>query len=150
MSPPIAFIFEWNSTPSTPSPRSTRLAPAFRRTTALRSFAVRRICRSGAGRRHRLVADAGRASAEASALERVADERRRVADAARLEHLLDADRVPRLERPELPAEAPLHRAVDVVDGVRDVGRDARGVDERRAQRVAQERADLVLAAEQRP
>ena len=33
VSPPMAFIFEWNSTPSTPSPRSTRLAPAFFRTT---------------------------------------------------------------------------------------------------------------------
>jgi hypothetical protein len=28
VSPPIAFIFEWSSTASTPSPRSIRLAPA--------------------------------------------------------------------------------------------------------------------------
>ena len=47
VSPPIAFIFEWNSIASTPSPRSTRLAPALRLTTRSRSFAVRRICRSG-------------------------------------------------------------------------------------------------------
>ena len=48
VSPPMAFIFEWNSRPSTPSPRSTRLAPAFRRTDGRRSFARCRICRSGA------------------------------------------------------------------------------------------------------
>ena len=35
VSPPIAFIFEWNSSARTPSPRSTRLAPAFLRTTLL-------------------------------------------------------------------------------------------------------------------
>ena len=36
------------------------------------------------------------------------------------EHVLDADRVDQLERPELPAEPPSHRAIDVVDRVRDV------------------------------
>ena len=34
----MAFIFEWNSTHRTSSPRSTRLAPAFFLTTRLRSF----------------------------------------------------------------------------------------------------------------
>ena len=33
----------------------------------------------------------------------------------RIEHLVNADRVPDLERPELPAESPLHRAIDVID-----------------------------------
>ena len=68
------------------------------------------------------------------------------ADAARLEHLLDADRVPGFERSELPAESPLHRAVDVVDRVRDFRRDARRVEERRAERGAQEPADFVVAS----
>ena len=63
---------------------------------------------------------------------------------ARIEHLLDADRVPRLERPELPAEAPLHRAVHVVDGVGNLRGDARGVDERGPERVAQEAPTLSL------
>jgi len=40
-------------------------------------------------------------------------------DAEGVDHLADADRVPGLEWTELPAEAPLHRAVDVIDGVRD-------------------------------
>ena len=50
----------------------------------------------------------------------------------------------RLERTELPAEAPPHRAIDVVDRVGDLRRDRCGVVERRHERVAQERADLVL------
>ena len=47
--------------------------------------------------------------------------------------------------PELPAESPPHHAIDVVDRMRDVGRDAGGVDQRRRQRRAQEFAGLVLA-----
>ena len=47
MSPPMAFIFEWNSTASTPSPRSTRLAPALRRTGGRSALAARRIRSSG-------------------------------------------------------------------------------------------------------
>ena len=47
--------------------------------------------------------------------------------------------------PELPAEAPAHRLVDVVARVGDLVGDPLRVLERRAQRGAQERPDLVLA-----
>jgi hypothetical protein len=52
-SPPMAFIFEWNSTASTPSPRSTRLASASSMVRAASSAA------SCAGRLERYVRVAG-------------------------------------------------------------------------------------------
>jgi len=33
----------------------------------------------------------------------------------RVQHLVNADGIPDLEGPELPAEPPLHRAIDVID-----------------------------------
>jgi hypothetical protein len=84
VSAPIAFIFEWNSTHSTPSPRSTRLAPGFDLTIAERSRALRSsVSRLGAG---------------------ISRRRTRAL----------ADRLHDLERPQLPAEAPAHHAVHVV------------------------------------
>ena len=50
----------------------------------------------------------------------------------------DADRVPRLERAQLPAEPPAHRPVHVVYGEGNLRRDPRGVDQQLAERVAQE------------
>src|SRR5258708_3001625 len=52
--------------------------------------------------------------------------------------------------PFSPAEAPVHRAIDVVGRVGDLGRDGSGIAERRFERVAQKVADFILAGEQRP
>ena len=68
---------------------------------------------------------------------------------AELRDLGDADGIPGFERTELPAETPSHRPIDVVDGVRDGGGDASGVDECRSERRAQKRADRILPEEQR-
>ena len=144
----MAFIFEWNSTASTPSPRSTRLAPALLLDDALRSFAASGsagLARPAAARRRGtgcapLEQRRRRAAGSSSALPS------RLAST----HLADADRVPHLERSELPAEAPPHRAIDVVDRVRDV--EAPRARCRRASEpsvVAQKRADLVAAEKQR-
>ena len=131
---------------STPSPRSTRLAPAFVVTTPLRSFAR---SRGAAG-----PAPAGGSASVAEAVAPVAaarDQRRQrpaspVASSTSRTPIASTD----LERPELPAEPPPHRAIDVVDRVGDVRRDPRGVDAASAPSVvAQELADLVLAVEQR-
>ena len=117
VSPPIAFIFEWNST---------------------REHAVAEVDEAGAGvlpddraagpSRDAGSADRRRRPASRTLSPRTAqlatiggDVRRQ-----RVEHVVHADRVPRLERAELPAEAPPHRAIDVVDRVGD----------RRARRVA--------------
>ena len=67
--------------------------------------------------------------------------------ARRLEHRVDANRIPQLERTQLPAEAPPHRAVDIVDRVRNIGCDACRIDQRRRQRRPQELADAVAAQE---
>ena len=137
VSPPIAFIFEWNSSARTPSPRSTRLAPAFLRTTRLRSLAERSSCRSAAAagtpswRKRSPAVNAFEASRERGVV--VAEDR------------LRADGVDDLEGTQLPAEAPLHRAVDIVDRVGDVRPHLRRVAQRRPERVAQELSDLVLA-----
>ena len=45
-----------------------------------------------------------------------------------LRHGLDADGVPRFERPELPAESPAHGAVHVHNRIRNFGHAARGVE----------------------
>src|SRR5262249_48397260 len=62
---------------------------------------------------------------------------------------LAVDSAKRLEWPQLPAGAPPHRAIDVVVRVCDLVGDLRDVLERRTQRRAEERADLVLAVIQR-
>jgi len=43
----------------------------------------------------------------------------------RIEHGLKSNRVPQFEWAEFPAEAPLHRAIDIVYRVRDRGRHLR-------------------------
>src|SRR5204863_489305 len=53
------------------------------------------------------------------------------------------------ERAEIPPESPLHRAIDIVDRVRDIRRNARRIDERRSKRRAQKRPDFVAAKKQR-
>ena len=47
----------------------------------------------------------------------------------RREDFAHANRVEELERSKVPAKSPSHHAIDVVDGVRDVGRDPCRVDE---------------------
>ena len=111
VSVPIAFIFEWNSIASTPSPMSTRLAPAFFLTMRDWSFAFLRICRSDARRL-------------GSLLSRAQGRRRRAAraDLTRdLEDAVDADRVGDLEWAEVPAKSPAHDTVHVVGRVGDAG-----------------------------
>ena len=145
----MAFIFEWNSTQSTPSPRSTRLAPAFRRTTRerfLRRSQDQQVRRRG---RQGRLADAGPAP-----IHRLPQHRRHVGGVPgscppRVYDLADPDRVQQLERTKLPSEAPLHHPVHVVDRVSDQRRHARGVDERRCQRLAQKRPDPVRAGKER-
>ncbi len=68
----------------------------------------------------------------------------------RAERLSYADRVDDLKWTQFPPEAPLHHAIDVVNRIGNVGCDSGRIGERRLQRLAQELADLVLAAEQRP
>ena len=101
---------------------------------------------SGTRRRHAAVAEARRAARRAP---RSTSGGTGAPPPAASRTAANADRVPDLERPDLPAEPPSHRAIDVVDRVRDVGRDARRVDERRPERLAQERADAVAAEEER-
>ena len=143
-SPPIVFIFEWNSTHNTPSPRSTRLAPAFDRTTVERSLADCSISSPG---RRREPADRG------SAVRPEARTSRTIAGGSVIAHAsrtaLDANRVPGFERTKLPAEAPPHRAVDVVDRVGNLGRDSRGIYQCGAERPADEVAGPIFCQEQR-
>ncbi len=61
-----------------------------------------------------------------------------------------SDRVHRFEGTHFPPEAPLHRAVDVIDRVRDRGRHFGCVHQREAQDVAKEVANFVQSSEQRP
>ena len=127
VSPPMAFIFEWKSTASTPSPRSTRLAPGVAAHDALPLF--RRLENLQVGRRRRQ-----RPFAESllAAPQHVRDQRRRILVADRLEHVANAEGVPRLEWTELPAEAPPHRPIDIVDRVAMSGATRARVDERLA------------------
>jgi hypothetical protein len=74
---------------------------------------------------------------------RPATEGGRCRELHRLDEIADADRVPDLERPELPGKSPLHRPIDIVNGMRDLGGDFCRVDERLAQRRPQEVAHLV-------
>ena len=82
-----------------------------------------------AGRRRHAAALAERVGAGGEA---VGDERRhRRAPGARVDQLAQADRVGDLERAEIPAVAPAHRPIDVVEAVRDVGSDRARVEQRR-------------------
>ena len=141
-SPPMVFIFEWNSRPRTPSPRSTRLAPGLVLTTRARALADRRMSRSDpAGERRR-------ANRVAAGVEGPLDERRRIGHGAGVEDRSEADGVPRLEWPQLPAEAPPHRPIDVVDRRGDVRRHAGRVDQRGPEGTPQQIAGLVPAEKQ--
>ena len=144
-----------SSSGTRPPARRRRDRPGCRRrcraATPPRSRAVRRISQIGRGRRDRARARRRRRrpGAERAARQRLDDQRREVGRAARLDDFANADRVPRLERPELPAESPAHRPVDVVDRAGDVRRDARRVEQQRPERVAQQLAGAVGAEEQR-
>ena len=63
----------------------------------------------------------------------------------RLRHALDADRVPHLKRPQLPAESPAHRAVHVHDAVRNFRNATRGVETSLAKTRPKELIRLVAA-----
>ena len=137
VSPPIAFIFEWNSTPSTPSPRSTRLAPALLRTTVCASRAAVRT-------RRRRGRDRGRAGHAAIA---GASARARPASAARRRSASRTASTPIASHVSNgPSSQPNPQRIarsTSSDRVGDLGGDPRRVEERRRQRVAQELADLV-------
>src|SRR5438034_1616135 len=64
------------------------------------------------------------------------------------EHFADADCIPDLEGPKLPAKSPPHRAIDVVNRVRDIGCDPCSVDERWTQRGAKKSPGLPLVLKQ--
>jgi len=59
------------------------------------------------------------------------------------------ERLLRFEWPELPAESPSHRVIDVGAVVRDLRRDALRILERRNECRPQEPADLVLSLDER-
>ena len=59
--------------------------------------------------------------------------------------LLDADRVPNFKRPQLPTEAPPHRAIDFDDIVCDFRDSLRGVGECLCERLPQESAGAIFA-----
>ena len=122
-SPPIAFIFEWSETASTPSPRSMRLAPAFDATTLSRSRALRRISSSG-------LAGAERRGA--------------------IWLVAEADGVGQLERAERPPVSPSHRAIDVVDRIRDLRRDLRGVSQGGGKRRLEKLGDAIRSRKELP
>ncbi len=152
VSPPMAFIFEWNSTAITPSPMSTRLAPEFFLMTRPCSFAVRRICRSGAAGVTRPSRNRERPPSSRLLIRGGTPRWHGVAAGGlrRGQHFFHADDVEQLEGSEVPAESPTHHAVDIVDRMGDLRRDARGIDERRRQRGPQEFAGLVFRVEQHP
>ncbi len=85
-----------------------------------------------------------------AALEDVRDEGRCLFDADGFEDVANPEGVPCLERTELPAEAPPHRPVDIVNRVGNFRRRMRRVDESRPQGGPQKGADPVRSEEQRP
>ena len=126
----MLFAFVLKVRPSTPSPRSHASAPSFLSTGAppLRRIGERRLARIGLARHVRAL---GRSkTAPSSRVEAVAPRRahlRRSTRAARCRPsscgrrgLGEAERVPRLERAELPVVAPLHRVIDRDDVVGDL------------------------------
>jgi len=66
-------------------------------------------------------------------------------DRGRTLRRLQTDRLDQFERSEVPAESPPHHAIDVGRRIRDVRRHARGVEQRRTQRVAQELTHAIVA-----
>src|SRR5207247_4817722 len=65
-----------------------------------------------------------------------------------VEHVPYANGVGKLEGPEIPTEPPSHDAVHVIGRVCNARRDARRVDERWRERLAEERPHTVLAVKQ--
>ena len=136
VSPPMAFIFEWNSTQSTPSPEIDEAGAGVLPDDACSGAGRLDQCRTRLARRCRRLAEQIACLGRGAVTERGHDR-------------IDADGAQRLERTELPAETPPHRAIDVVARSGDLAGDARGVEQCRRQRGAQELTDLVLAGEQR-
>ena len=131
--------------PRTPSPRSTRLAPGLQPRPPA-SAPWRR--RSAA---HRLAPDAPAVAERVRAgSQSIGDQRRHRRGRARVDQRAQPDRVGNLEGAELPAVAPAHRAIDVVEAVgrcRARPRPCRAASTPSVR--AQEVADRIVAKEQR-
>jgi hypothetical protein len=65
-----------------------------------------------------------------------------------VDHLPDTDRVPHLEGAELPPKPPPHRPIDIVNGMRDVGRDPRGMEQCHPECGSKESPDLSRVEEE--
>ena len=96
----MVFIFEWNSTASTPSPRSTRLAPDLS-SQRPRLLAPPQQLPIGPGRRQCRLAEP-----VAARVEQFGDDRRRLNVPTRRQHLTYADGVPDFEGPQSPSRSP--------------------------------------------
>ncbi len=165
MSGSIAFILAWNSRQKTPSPRSRIDALPLRST----SPPAARIASSdsargsvGISREAAALAElAGLAVLASRAIEAHAFALRGdlLADPARhgvagglhlLRRRLDAQRVPGLERPAFPAEAPAQRVVDVGHAVGDLAQAVGRVDHRFVQHGARQLGRAIVAGDHAP